>query len=673
MNAILKEEPAELRETNAKISPQIEKLVRRCLEKKPERRFQTASDLGFALEALSLSSSSWVNRAEMATAPGSSAWSKSNGLRERIWMIVAGGMALALLAFGIAYFRRPAQEAEPMRMFVNPPEKATRFDLPTISPDGRTLAFVATVEGKTQLWMRQLNSTSARPLAEVGNVSAPFWSADSRFIGFIEENKLKKIALASGTPETLCDIPGRYGAGAWNREGVILFSGVGTPGIWRISDIGGAMAAVTTVDFSHGETGQYAPVFLPDGRHFLFHKATTDLARRGAYLASLDGGEPSLLLQLDNPVVGVVANPAARNEGYLVFARQGALLAQSLDLSQYKLLGEPLHLAQQVRISTSGILLANNLQASLSANGVLVLIEGYANHRLTWFDRAGKKLGTVGPAGNYLIPRLSPDGQRLAVDRIDLQSQTSDIYLFDSASENERRFTFDPAIDEYPFWSPDGSHIVWASTRDGVGNLYQKAANGAGPDEELLRSDYMKHTTDWSADGRFILYSETNPQTNADLWVLPLEGGKPWPWLKTPYIEPAGRFSPDGKWIAYQSNDSGQMEIYLQAFAPGAQGSGGRWQLSINGGTIPLWRRDGRELYYISLDKRLMAVEVTLGAEVKRKTPKELFALNNIGARLDASFAVTRDGQRFLFVTGAEETRPTPFTVLLNWMAEVKK
>ncbi len=340
----------------------------------------SASDLGFALEALSLSSSSGADRTGMATAPGSSAWSKSNGLRERIWMIVAGVMALALLAFGVAYFRRPAPEGETLRLFVTPPEKATRFDLPTISPDGRTLAFVATVEGKTQLWAQPLNSAKAIPLAEIGAIEPPFWSPDSRFICFIEGNSLKKIALAGGAPETLCDSAVPLSVGSWNRE--------------------------------------------------------------GAYLASLDGGEPKFLLPLDNPVVGVAANPGAGNEGYMVFRRQGSLLAQSFDFSRKRLVGEPLRLAQQVKIATRVRLMTNYVQASLSVNGALVLIEGNAtdqatwgneNQQLTWFDRAGKKLGTVGRAGAYAIPRLSPDGKRLAVARMDSTPVNSDIYLFDLA------------------------------------------------------------------------------------------------------------------------------------------------------------------------------------------------------------------------------------------------
>src|SRR5262245_29508416 len=672
MNAILKEEPPEIGASNAKISPALDKIVRRCLQKKPDRRFQTASDLGFALEALSLIGSSGAHRTEIAPEPNASAWSKRIGWRERLAWIVAGVLALTLIALVVAYFRRPAPELESIRLYVNPPEKATRFDRPAISPDGRTLAFIATVEGKTQIWVSPLNSAIAKPLAEVGETGTIFWSPDSRFIGFIDDNKLKKIALSDGTLETLCDSPNRFGVGAWNREGVILL-GAGTLGIRRISANGGAMTALTTVDSSRGEIGHHSPVFLPDGHRFIFFKETSDPARRGAYLASLDGGEPSLLLPLDSPVVGVAADPLARNEGYLVYARQGALLAQSFDFSRKQPQGEPLLLTQRVKIAIGGIRESNNVKASLSATGALVLIEGDTNQQLAWFDRAGKKLGTVGPAGNYAIPRLSRDDQRLAVGRSDPQTQTSEIYLFDLTSGMERRFTIDPGMDTFPLWSPNGSHIVWTSTREGVGNLYRKAASGDGPDEALYRSAFQKIALDWSVDRRFILYRETDPHTDLDLWVLPLDGGKPWPWLNTRSIESLGKFSPDGKWIAYQSNGTGRSEIFLQAFAPGAPASGGKWPLSTNGGAVPLWRRDGRELYYISLDDKLMAVPMTLGAEEKSATPKELFALSDSRASAINGYARTSDGKRFLFMTSAEETGLTPFTVVLNWMAEMKK
>jgi eukaryotic-like serine/threonine-protein kinase len=672
MSAILKEEPPELTEINSKIPARLERVVRHCLEKRPEERFQSARDLGFALEALSLPGSSGANRTEMAPSPDASAWLKRSGWRERSAWIVASALALALLTFGVSYFRRQAPEAEPARLFVNPPEKATRFELPAISPDGRTLAFVATVAGKSQLWVRPLDSTTARPLAEVGEIGPPFWSPDSRFIGFIDGNKLKKIALASGTPETVCNWPGRLGGGAWNREGVILLS-AGPLGIMRISVKGGVMTPVTNVDSSRGETGHYIPVFLPDGRHFFFCKITSDPATSGTYLASLDGGETKLLLPVDNLIVGVAANPTARNEGYLVFARPEGVLAQSFDFSRNQLIGEPQRLTQQVKSATRGLRNYTDIQASLSANGVLVLIEGNNKRQLAWFDHAGKKLRTVGPEGFNLTPRFSLDDQRLAVVLIDPQTKNSDIHLFDLTHGTKQPFTFDPGNDTSPLWSPDGSSIVWTSSREGLGNLYWKAASGAESDEVLHRSAFQKIARDWSADRHFILYQETNPQTKADLWVLPLEGERsPWAWLNSLSIEQNGKFSPDGKWIAYQSNVTGPMEIYLQAFAPGAPASDVKWQLSTNGGSNPQWGRKGRELNYTA-DNKLMAVEVRLGAEVKYETPKELFALSGRGEIGGAGFAVTRDGQRFLLMTSAEETRLTPFTVVLNWMAEVKK
>jgi Tol biopolymer transport system component len=255
---------------------------------------------------------------------------------------------------------------------------------------------------------------------------------------------------------------------------------------------------------------------------------------------------------------------------------------------------------------------------------------------------------------------------------MEAQSQNADLRLLDLARGTDTRFTFDPFHDQRPIWSADGSRIVWASNREGVANLYQKAASGAGQDELLWRSDYTKAPLDWSADGHFILYQENNPQTNADLWVLPLEGErKPWPWLNTPFDERNSQFAPDGKWIAYQSNESGRNEVYVQVFVAGAPASGVKWQLSTNGGVNPLWRRDGRELYFVSAANTVMAVEVKLGAEVKAGTPRELFSLSGLRTNTTGNLNVTGDGQRFLFLAD-EGTGLPPFTVVLNWLAEVK-
>ncbi|MDQ3013214.1 MAG: hypothetical protein M3X11_21225, partial [Acidobacteriota bacterium] len=656
----------------------LERIVRHCLEKKPELRFQSARDLGFALEAMSSAGYARALAGEplqaaasmmMDVSPSPHAGARAySGWRDRIGWITAGMLALALLALGVAYVRRPALEAEPMRFSINAPERATYFDFPTISPDGRTLSFVAEVDGKTQLWVRALGATTARPLIEVrSDLPLPFWSPDSQFIAYFDLGKLKKIPQAGGTPETLCEAP-TTGGGTWNRDGVILV-GNATIGIRRVSANGGNVTAATSVDTARGDTGHMFPIFLPDGRHFLYHIANPDPTKSGIYHASLEGGESRRLLYVD-PVrnVGVAVNPADQSAGYLTFVRQGALLAQSYDFSRNQLVGEPVRIAEHVAVSFG--LYAHY---SLATNGALMLLEREADQQLVWFDRAGKKLGTVGQTGQYFWPRLSPDGQRVAVARTTPSAQMADIHLFDLASGAGTPFTFDPSRDERPIWSPDGSRIVWAALLGK--NLFQKAASGAGQDEVLLRSAYQKWPSDWSADGRFILYTERSPQTTGrDLWVLPMESeSKPWPWLSTPADERQATFSPDEKWIAYQSDESGRFEIYLQAFVPGAPASSGKRQLSTNGGTNPRWRRDGRELYYLAGDGKLMAVGITPGAELKAGTPKELFAPSGYRVNDDRGYTLTGDGQRFLFVTSADDASVPPFTVVLNWMAEVKR
>ncbi|MEP7338054.1 MAG: hypothetical protein ABI977_09955, partial [Acidobacteriota bacterium] len=569
--------------------------------------------------------------------------------------------SLLALALGVAYVRRPALEAETVRLSVTPPDKATFSDWPVISPDGRTLAFVARVEGKTQLWVRPLNSTTARPLAEAS--TWPFWSADGRFLAFFHEGKLKKIALAGGAAEILCEANAL--GGTWNREGAILFS-AGGRGIKRISANGGVVTDVTTVDSSRGEVVHTYPVFLPDGRHFLFYAGNNNREKAAVFLASLEGGETRQLWAADSNTVGVAVNPSAPDEGWLVFTRQGALQAQPFDFRRNQLVGEPVRIPGQVWVDAIGV-----ARFSLAANGMLALGEGNDNRQFVWLDRAGKRLGTVGQPGLWGSNRLSADEQRLAVGRRDPRTQTADVYVLDLLRGTETRFTFDPANDGVPIWSPDGSRIVWWSSRegDGVANLYLKAASGAGQDELLLHSAQGKFPLDWSANGKFRLYWESPPQTNQDLWILPMEGErKPWLWLNTPFNESEGRFAPDGKWIAYQSNESGRNEVYVQAFTPGAPASGGKVQLSTNGGSAPQWRRDGRELYYRSVDGKLMAVDVTLGAEVKAGTPKELFSFGTF-----FNLEATGDGQRFLLTTSAADASVPPFTVVLNWMAEVKK
>ena len=674
MAAILHDEPPELSATNVRVTPSLEKIVRRCLEKQPERRFHSAHDLGFALETLMTTNSSGAPYAEATQASDTAM--KRSGWRGRLaWLGVPVMTALAL-ALGVSYARRQTQEVKPLRFAINPPERAALFDWPTLSPDGRTLAFIAEVDGKTQLWVRSLEATTARPLVAIrDNLPAPFWSPDNQFIAYFEQSKLKKIALtgsaAETLPEILCDSPGQT-SGSWSRDGLILF-GNGPTGLSRVSANGGAVTACTTVDTARGELGHSAPAFLPDGRHFVYWVSHRDTTQSGLYLAALAGGEPRLLLSgLSARNIGmalpVAGQRAGQGDGYLTFVRQGALLAQDFDYSRNELVGDPIRIADYVPAPV--IALAH---FSLATNGVLVLQENEPQQQLTWFDRSGHKLGTMGSGGQYSFPRLSPDGRRLAVGHATSPLQLDDVYLFELASGVGTPFTFDPSQDLLPLWSPDGSQLVWVSPREGVTHVFHKAASGAGQDEVLLRSAFYKSVCDWSADGRFILYEELNPQTAHDLWLLPLEGERrPWAWLKTSAAEMAARFSPDGKWIAYQSNESGRPEIYVQAFTPGATAASGKRQLSLNGGSAPRWRRDGRELYYLAGDGKLMAVAITPGSALQFGAAHALFAPSGLQVNADRGYTLTGDGQRFLFVTRAADAVVPPFTVVLNWMAKLK-
>ncbi|HSO73548.1 MAG TPA: protein kinase, partial [Blastocatellia bacterium] len=558
MSAILNEELPELSDINEGIAQEMGRVVRHCLEKRPERRFQTASDLGFALDALS--TPSWERLTASARALDPVAVTKRTGWRERIAWIGISVLALLVLALAVAYFKRPAVKVEAIRFSIPSPEKATSVYDPTISPDGSRLAFVATAEGKTTLWVRPLGSLAAQPLPGTEGASFPFWSPDNQFIGFFSQGKLKKIPLSGGPPTTLGDAPDGRG-GTWSRDGVILFSPGWTTGVHRVSAAGGAATVVTTPDGSRQENGHYWPSFLPDKRHFLYFAYGSQPEEIGIYLASLDGRERQRLMPADSNAVYA----ASERGGFLLFVREETLLAQPFDAADGRLTGEPFRLADQVQanaLSEEGVF-------SVSENGVLVYGASASSggQQLGWFDRAGKPLGVIRFPGTDVYHALSPDEKRVAVSRLDLQTRNADIWLLDLERGTESRFTVNTATDLAPVWSPDGSRIVWNSNREGLANLYQKAATGSGQDELLLKADNWKTAEDWSGDGQFILYTENNPKTKGDLWILPLEGErKPFPYAQTPFNEEHGRFSPDSRWIAYTSDESGSYEVYIGAF-----------------------------------------------------------------------------------------------------------
>ncbi|MBL8189488.1 MAG: serine/threonine-protein kinase [Acidobacteria bacterium] len=673
MNAILKEEPPELIETNAKISPQLEKLVRRCLEKKPEMRFHSAHDLGFALEALSsagnaraLAGNAEQGDAVMPTyaAPSQHAGARAFPVgRERLaWMAAAVLLLVSLLSlpFAVKYLRQsPPAAPVAARFTIAAPGKATSIEAPELSPDGRHLVFIATTEGRYSLWLRPMGSLTAQPLPGTEGVNGfPFWSQDSRSIGFIAGGELRRLDLAGGAAQTLCRLPSDVSSifgGTWSRDGVILFSDVA--GIYRVPATGGEPALALRSD----QPLLYRlPAFLPDGRHFFFLKTP----RQGVaeiYLAALDSQETTRLLAADSQ--------ARYANGHLLFARAGALVAQSFDAGSLKLTGEPFVVADKVRVASQ----FGRAFFSVSDNGSLVYDPNALtnNQQLTWVDRAGKPLGTVGPPDEYETPRLSPDGKRLAVLRRDPRTRTWDIYVIDLARGAGSRLTFDPGDDLLPVWSPDGSRIAWGTKRDGAFQIYQKLASGIGQEELLLKADAPIFPDSWSADGRFLLYYRLDPKTRQDLWVLPLAGDRqPALFLQTPFTDTNGRFSPDGRWIAYTSDDQGRYEVNVQPFPA----SGAKWQISTSGGQLPWWRSDGKELYYLSLDGKLMAVEVKPGDSFEATAPRALFDLAPAWALGGTrSYTVTAAGDRFLFIRAREEAASLQFTVVTNWTAEAKK
>lgn len=663
LNAILKEDPPELSESSSQINPALEKVVMHCLEKSAEQRFQSAGDVAFALEALSGLTSS---RTMTAALPLTAGRPKN---RERLAWILVGVCLLGLLAalpFVIAYLRRTPVDERVLKLSVLPPENATVAGAGTgfaLSPDGRRLAFVASFEGQNLLWVRSLDSLSAQTLSGTEGTSPNvFWAPDNRFIGFFAGGKLKKIDASGAPPQTLCDATGVGSAwsGAWNREGVIIFSRGGS-GLHRVSAAGGEPIPVTTLDQSRFETSHQWPYFLPDGRHFLYFVRSRQPENGGTFVGSLDSKETKRLLS--NTLSAAYAPP-----GFLLFLQNEKLMAQPFDVDKFQLTGEPLPVAEHVAYNLG----LGRGAFSVSENGVLAYRSGSSQvNQPLWFDRGGKQIGAAGAAGLYLTLSLSPDESRVALDRVDIQTGTYDIWLVDLLRDIPSRFTTDPASDSNPLWSPDGSRIVFTSGREGQGNLYQKSASGSGNEEVLLKSGEAKVPDDWSSDGQFIVYETINSKTRHDLWMLPMSGDRqPFPFLQTEFNERQAQFSPDGKWIAYTSDESGAPEVYVQTFPA----SGGKWRVSTGGGSQPSWRRDGKELFYVAADRKLMAVDIKLGATFEARILKTLFAtrvLTLTGFR--NHYAVTADGQRFLINTTIEEIGTSPISVVVNWTAELKR
>jgi Tol biopolymer transport system component len=663
IGAILHTNPPAVSSLQPMMPSTLDRVVKKCLAKDPEHRWQSAADLGSELR--------WV---EEGPAAETSARVAVGSRRRRFEKISWVGFVIAgLSAVVLALFLRQATRhrgARPIRAFIPAPETTTfRFTFaggpPALSPDGSKLVFsAANSDGRTLLWMRPLDSPVARLLNGTDGATFPFWSPDSRSIGYFEEDKLKKIDVSGGPSVTLADAPDGGRGGSWNQDDTIIFSGRYTP-VYRVSAAGGTSTAVTRFDPGRGDTTHRWPVFLPDGRRFLYLASETGSQgeRDAVFLASLDGKENHLLLHSSSNV--------AYASGYLLFVRDSTLMAQPFDARKGTLAGEPLPIAEQVQydgVFSRGVF-------SVSDNGALVYQSGSVSvgAELVWLDREGKVLGTFAEVLPYLSPRLSPDGRRLAVSIFEPHRGDEDIWIYDIERGVKTRFTFNPGRNFEPIWSPDGRRIAFARlSRDtkGVGQIYVKNSDGSGPEDALLESSANDMPTDWSADGRFLAFTriERPGNTREDIWILPLEGDrKPFPIVRTPFTEDWAEFSPDGRWLAYQSVESGGVEVYVMPFS----GLGGKFQISNSGGRFPRWRRDGREIFYVSHDQNLMAAEVETSAGFRAGAVRRLFPVRARGRGF--VYDVSADGQKFLVVsTKSEETSP-PITLVLNWTAALKE
>ncbi len=636
--------------------PRLTRLIGRCLERDPKLRLRDIGEARIEIARLEAGGADELQApAAAAAGPGTVAPVPSR-TRERL----AWGAAVAVLALAatgaIAWALRPQPAPFETRLAVPTPptDDVTSLSF-AISPDGRRLVFVAVAAGGTpQLWLRPLDQTTAQPLPGTEGAMYPFWSPDSRSVGFFTSTQLKRLDIGGGPPQTLCNVFNGGRGGSWNEDGVILFGGASGP-LLRLHATPGAPSALTML--APGQGSHRFPHFLPGGRQFLFYVMGTSA---GIYLGSLDSPASKRLAAADT-------SAEFMRPDWLLFLRQDTLFAQRVDLTRGEVTGEPVPVANQVAFNPSFSAGA----FSVSPAGAITYRTGSGTiTQLTWFDRLGKAVGTVGqPDANALLcPTLSPDGSRVAAYRT-VESNVN-LWVFDEPSRMTK-LTFGAGRETYPVWSPDGSRIVFSKETKGALSLYQKASSGGGEEELLLESSGNNLSPQsWSRDGKYLLYVERDPQTGGDLWVLPMEGKeKKFKFLATKFEERAAQFSPNGRWVAYASDEQGQPEIYVRPFPPEPSGE---WKVSTLGGVTPRWRRDGAELYYIAPGGMLMAVSFTAtGAVPTIGAATALFQTHAVfgGAWIVGitwQYDVDAKG-RFLVNVLTHAGEPAPITVIQNW------
>jgi Tol biopolymer transport system component len=647
MSAILREEPPRLSMSNANVSPALERVIEHCLEKSPDERFRSAKDLAFAIEALSTATSvSSETAVDADLKDGGKARSRSSA-----WGWVAA--TVFLLAAGVlGYMLWSSKSAvqPPIRFAVEAPGNAIDMDHPAISPDGRTIAFVATLEGQQHLFLRSLGNTTPQRLTGTEDADRPFWSPDGRYVGFFAENKLKRVEAAGGPVQNICEARSANG-GTWAADGTIIF-GMYDKGIHKVSAAGGTPVEIVPVDRENKEIDHASPYLLPDGKNivYLSWKGAPDQAEIRA--ANISTGENRLVL--------VGNSNAAYAYGHLIYSRESTLMAQRFDPGTLSVSGDAFPVQENVMFSPNSSISS----FSVSSNGILVFkLGGGSLRQLAWIDRSGKRLGNLDPPAIYNDAVLSPDGRWVAVQRMD--GDKGSIWTFDTSRNLTSRFTLAGNDEDDPVWSRDSKYLYFTSGEGGDDRIARKSVIGGS--EEILADaggSVAGEGIDIAPDGSVALVPKLSPKGGTDIWIVPLDGPAPAsPFMDAEYTEGYAKFSPDGRWIAYVSTESARPEVYVRSYP----GDAVKRQVSVQGGGQPRWSRDGKELFYLDTNRQLISVRVRSAAEMEFDAPVVLFRTTIGGLLLPNRFDVSADGQRFLVNSSMVETERSPFNVVVNW------
>jgi serine/threonine protein kinase len=670
--AIMSADPPSIGTLQPMAPAPLDRVIRKCLAKDPDDRWHSAKDLADEL--------SWIGRSESTMDSHQTSAPVSAGASVRSTRVpwgVAGALACALIAsvaLGRAgYFSPPAERSVPYRASLNlPPDTSMDTVAPgrrvALSPDGRFIAFAATISGRQRfLWVRRTDGLTSQPIPGTEGANNPFWSPDSKSIGFVAQGRLKKVDAGGGPVVTLADEAVALG-GTWNRDHVILYAGRAGE-IRRVSATGGS-SSVAIMGLAPDKPAVLTdPVFLSDGRHFLYQAGQLSVPADvgGVYVGSLDSQEkPKRLLSINSN--------AFASRGYLLFARDRTLMAQPFDEARLELSGTPVVVGEDLEVGSNPI----SASFSVSATGALAYRTGASLVRtqLAWFDRRGVRQGNVSDVADDMTVKLSPDGSHVVVSGLDPARNARDIWTIDLQRNLRTRFTFDAADDMSPLWSTDGRDVIFASRKRGRLDIYKKPASGAGNETELLTDRQNNlYPCSVSPDGKFLLFFTGNAlsSTSNDLWLLPLDGtAKPRVFVQTEFAETYPAFSPDGRWVAYTSTESGRGEIYVVPFP----GPGGKWQVSQGGGAFARWRGDSAELFFQSEEGLMSAAVDGRGTAFVVGKISPLFKPRIRGVGFGGSNAhnydVTPDGQRFLIAVTEDAPTEPPITLLVNWPAALR-